>query len=89
MSLDELDKAFNQLLPSKKYDLYQFVGGIFALSQISFRVVDDKCLISEVRPVELAAMLLGIDSDELKIALTCRTITVPDGETIRFGSLFR
>lgn len=87
LHLKQIDKALDLLLPSKKYDIYQLISGIYSLSKISFEIgSNDKCMISSMHPVELASQLLSIDSQMLTEALTSRIMNVPgeSGEQIRY-----
>lgn len=86
MDFEMLDKALDCLLPKKKFEVLQFIYGIFCLSKISFQAANEKCSVFSTNPVDLAANLFSIDSEELKNALTSRIITVPgeNGEKIRY-----
>lgn len=88
LHLDKIDNALDRLLPQKKYAVYQFIGGIYSLSKISFEIgLDDNCcMVSQMHPVELASRLLSIDSQMLSKALTTRLMNVPgeNAEEIRY-----
>lgn len=87
MGIETLDKAFDRIIPNKKYDVYRFLAGIFCLSKISFQVgPNEECMVSTSHPVNVAAGLLSIDNEELLNALTTRSINMPsNGEKIRYS----
>lgn len=77
MCLEELDKEFECILPSKKYGVYQFIGGIICLSKITFHMNVDGKSEPSLHAINEAARLFSIDKEELLDVLTTRTITVP------------
>lgn len=88
-SIEELDKSLDKLFAQpKKYELYQFIAGIYCLNQIQFHRVEgrDGCIISQAseHALKVAAELLKVEREELAAILTNRTIqTIGDkGEKI-------
>lgn len=88
-SLAKLDEAFNKLFSqTKKLEMYQLIGGIYALSKVEFQNnnSNDGCVITSTHALEVAARLLSLDQNELSAALTSRIIQPTDnnGEIISY-----
>lgn len=85
--MEKVDLALNCLLPNRKYAIFLFIGGIYALSKISFQIgPNDDCVVSSMHALEKVSDLLSIDKQMLAVALTTRVISVPgeNGEKIRY-----
>lgn len=81
-SLEDLDKSFDKIFPQQqKYQLYQFIAGIYCLSKVYFQqsVVGCVLLPESERALKLAANFLKLEQEELADALLNRTIQ-PIGE---------
>lgn len=65
-SLAKLDEAFNKLFSqTKKLEMYQLIGGIYALSKVEFQNnnSNDGCVITSTHALEVAARLLSLDQN--------------------------
>lgn len=87
ISLEELDKCFDLLFPhAKKYEIYQFISGIYCLGKIEFSCeLNGNRVVGSEHPLRMASRLLSLDEIELTDALTNRVLHVSgeNGEKIR------
>lgn len=75
-NIDEFDEALNKFgfQPGVKSQLFQLLAGIYCVTKIEIETREDECYVLSNDVFHLAAEYLSIEEDELKAALTTRSL---------------